>query len=115
MAFLTFVLTTTVLSIQYTIQLLVTLVHSKPESEDSWSVIIGVMDEKCCIVCSESFENDLDPAIQYPTDLTCTSVTNNWIVYQTEGAVVLKKPHEPIDTPPCVWAARTKRYACGNF
>ena len=115
MAFLTLVLTTTAPSIQYTIQLLVTLVHSKPESKDSLSVIIGVMDEKCCIVCSESFENDLDLAIQCPTDLTCTSVTNNWIVYRIEGTVVLKKPREPINTPPRVWAARTKRYACGNF
>ena len=89
MAFLTLVFTTTAHSIQYTIQLLVTLVHSKPESEDSLSVIIGVMDEKCCIVCSESFENDLDPAIQYPTALTCTSVTKNWIMDQIEGAVML--------------------------
>ena len=74
-------LTTTVPSIRYTIQLLVTLVCIKPDSDDSLSVIIGVMAEERCIVCSDSFENDLDPAIQYPTDLTCTSVTNNWIVY----------------------------------
>ena len=51
-------------SIWYTIQLLVTLVCIKPESDDSLSVIIGVMDEECCTVCSESFENDLDWAIQ---------------------------------------------------
>ena len=57
-------------SIWYTIQLLVTLVHIKPESDNSLSVIIGVMDE-----------NDLDLAIQYSTDLTHTSVTDNWIVY----------------------------------
>ena len=49
------------------------------------------MDEEHCIVCSESFENDLDPAILYLTDLTCTSVTNNWVVYQIEGTVVVKK------------------------
>ena len=33
----------------------------------------------------------LDPAIQHPTELSCTSVTNNWIIYETEGAVVVKK------------------------
>ena len=49
------------------------------------------MDEECCNVYSDSFENDLDLAIQYLTDLTRTSVTNNWIVYRIEGAVVVKK------------------------
>ena len=49
------------------------------------------MDEERCIVCSESFEKNLDPAIQYPTDLTRTSVTNNWIVYQIKGTVAVKK------------------------
>ena len=49
------------------------------------------MDEEPCIVCSVSFENDLDLSIQYPTDVTCTSVTNNWLVYWIEGAVVVKK------------------------
>ena len=44
--------------------MLVMPVHIKPESGDSLSVIIGVMDEECYIVCSESFENDLDLAIQ---------------------------------------------------
>ena len=39
----------------------------------------------------DSFENDLDPAIQYPTDLTLASMTNNWIMYRIEGAVVVKK------------------------
>ena len=38
-----------------------------------------------------SFENDLGLVIQYPTDLTCTSVTNNWIVYPIEDTVVVKK------------------------
>ena len=28
------------------------------------TLIIGVMNEEFCIVCSESFENDLDLAIQ---------------------------------------------------
>ena len=42
---------------------------------------MGVMDEERCIEYSESFESDLDPAIQYLTDLTRISVTNNWIVY----------------------------------
>ena len=73
-------LTTTVPSIWYTIHLLVTLVRIKPKSDDSLSVIIGVMDG-----------NDLDLAIQYPTDLTHTSVTNNWILCQIEGAVVVRK------------------------
>ena len=41
--------------------------------------------------------------------LVCTSVTNNWIVYRIEGAVVVRKPHEPISTPRCGWAAKTKR------
>ena len=74
-------LTTIGHSIWYTIQLLVTLVYIKPESNDSLSVMIGVIDEECCIVCLESFENDLDPAIQYLPDFTHTSVTNNWILY----------------------------------
>ena len=39
----------------------------------------------------ENFENNLDLAIQYSTDLTCTSVTTNWIVYRIEGTVVVKK------------------------
>ena len=65
----------------YTIQLLVTLVHVKPGSDNSRSVIIGVMDEECCIVCSESFVNDLDPAILYPTNLMHANVINNWIVF----------------------------------
>ena len=34
------------------------------QSGNSLSVIIGVMDEECCIICLESFENDLVPAIQ---------------------------------------------------
>ena len=49
-------LTTTAPSIQYTIQLLVTLVRIKPDSDNSLSVIIGIMDEERCIVCLESFE-----------------------------------------------------------
>ena len=40
------------------------LVYVKTEVSHSLSVIIGVMDEECCIICSESFENNLDPAIQ---------------------------------------------------
>ena len=84
-------LTTTVPSSRYTTQLLVTLVRIKPESDNILSAIIGVMDEECCIVCSESFKKDLDQAIQYSTELICTSVTNNWVVYQIEGTVVVKK------------------------
>ena len=90
-------------------QLLVTLVRIKSDSDSSLSAIIGVMNEVRCIVCSESFENDLDPAIQYPADLTRTSVTNNWIVYWIEGAVVVKKWCEPINTPRRGWAAKTKK------
>ena len=37
------------------------------------------------------FENHLDLAIQYLTELSHTSVTNNWIMYQIEGTVVVKK------------------------
>ena len=36
-------------------------------------------------------KNDLDLAIQYLTDLTHTSVTNNWVVYRIEGTDVVKK------------------------
>ena len=62
-----------------------------PEIDNLLSVIIGVMDKECCIVCFESFENDLDPAIQYLTNLTRTSVTNNFFMHRIEGVVVFKK------------------------
>ena len=57
--------------IRYTIELLVTLVCIKPDSEDSLRVIIGVMDEEQCILCLESFENNLNLAIQYPNTNQC--------------------------------------------
>ena len=76
---------------------------------NSLNVIIGIMDEEHCIVYSESFESDLNLDIQYMTDLTRTSVTNNWIVYRTEGTVVVKKACQPINAPQCGWAAKTKR------
>ena len=57
-------LTTAVPSILYTTQLLVTLTYVKAESCNSLNIIISVMDEERCIVCSESFENYLDLPIQ---------------------------------------------------
>ena len=39
----------------------------------------------------QSFEDHLDPTIQYLTELSCSSVTNNCIMYQIEGAVLVKK------------------------
>ena len=33
----------------------------------------------------------IDPTIQYLTELSCTSVINNWIMYQIEGTVVVKR------------------------
>ena len=53
-------LTTAVPSIQYTTQLLV----RPAKSGNSLNVIIDVIDEECCIVFSESFENDLDLPVQ---------------------------------------------------
>ena len=47
------------------------------QSDNSLSMIMGVMDEERCIEYSESFESDLDQAIKYLTDLTRTSVTKN--------------------------------------
>ena len=41
--------------------------------------------------------------------LVRTSVTNNWIVYQIVGAVMVKKTTGTINTSRCGWAAKTKR------
>ena len=63
-------LTTTAPSIRYTIQLFVTLVHTKPESEDSLSVIIGVICNENNVFYAQSFENHLDQTIQYLIELS---------------------------------------------
>ena len=57
------------------------------------------MDEEHGIACSASFENDLDPDIQYPSDLTRNSVTNNWTVYRIGCAVVVKKATQTYQHP----------------
>ena len=62
-------LTTTVPSIWYTIHLFVTLVRIKPESDDSLSVIIGVICNET-VLYAQSFENYLDRTIQYLTELS---------------------------------------------